>query len=110
MNNLPLDIKNIVNNYKYQLEHITKFKSTLEIIKKIIPDCYFMWAYGIGIEWNNYDKENDIITKRYKQIHLCNRCYNIREHPYKGGTPDYCDCGIHDKHPPDGWMEFEYGW
>ena len=35
MNNLPLDIENIVIDYKYQLEHITKFKSLLKIIKNI---------------------------------------------------------------------------
>ncbi len=36
MNNIfPLEIENIILNYKYQLEHTTKFKKSIKKIKEI---------------------------------------------------------------------------
>ncbi len=35
INSLPLDLENIINSYKYQMEHIEKFQSTLDMIKEI---------------------------------------------------------------------------
>ena len=35
MNSLPLDIENIIIDYKNQMEHREKFKNSLNIIKKI---------------------------------------------------------------------------
>ena len=34
MDNLPLDLENLILNYKYQLEHVSKMNKILKDIKK----------------------------------------------------------------------------
>ena len=41
MENLPVEIEEIINIYKYQMEHIEKFSKSLDIIKNMkIKDYY----------------------------------------------------------------------
>ena len=41
MENLPLEIEEIINQYKYEMEHLDKFRKTLNIIKNIEVNDYY---------------------------------------------------------------------
>jgi hypothetical protein len=48
MNFLPEELENIINDYKYQMEHIEKFQSTLDIIDNIT------YIESEGNSWRSY--------------------------------------------------------
>lgn len=69
MDNIPIDIQNIIINYKNGSEHYDKFKHCLKQINKI----------ETAIVMNNtfYYFNGDDYNKTV-QIHTCSRCNNIK--------------------------------
>ena len=48
INTLPIELENIINDYKYQMEHKEKFKSSLDKINQII---YVLSVRGDSIRY-----------------------------------------------------------
>ena len=110
MNILCKDVQNIIIEYKQSLEHYEKMSDSLVIIRNMTVGCSLKWSNGIGMDWVDYDEENDEVLKTYKEIHLCNRCFNLKMDPYNPRSPDFCTCGVLRDVAPEGWMERKYSY
>ena len=67
MNTLPQDLENIINDYKYQMEHKEKFKSSLDIINQI------RYRLLDGDSWRSY---RNIDVQYYGGLNEADTLYN----------------------------------
>ncbi len=74
MNSLPLDLENIILDYKYGMEHKEKFKKTLDIIKDV---GYSITNYGELLSERSYIDKHDL-----EQSILYQYDYDINELSY----------------------------
>ena len=70
MNNLPLDIENIVNDYKYQLEHKDKFRRCLDYIDSFIHTTGTPYYSPDGVWIQLRDEGGEFITN----FEICSYC------------------------------------
>ena len=102
MNSLPLAIENIVNDYKYQLEHKDSFQASLQSIKSMIQ---------VDNDFNNCGMNNDYYERDwiqiYKEYEYYNICFDICIKCGEYEVKDKCGCNMYFKYS---WYKEQRDW
>ncbi len=91
MENIGDDCWNIINDYKYQLEHVDRFKNSLDVIKNKIfkveageRSRYELSTDRTGLRWIEGPKTfEDKLYDTHYECHLCvdkNNKYTIQKY------------------------------